>query len=94
VRIESELVSPMPKLQILNEHQTVEYGPVLFEKTQTELWLPKKAEIYLDVHRRHYFRRNSFDHFMLFSVDSEQKIGAVKQKQELPADQPAASQSH
>ena len=42
VRIESELVSPCRKLQILNEHQTVEYGPVLFQKTNTELWLPKK----------------------------------------------------
>lgn len=85
VRIESELVSPLPKLQILNEHQTVEYGPVLFQKTNTELWLPKKAELYLDVHKRHYFRRNSFDHFMLFSVDSEGKIGEAKAKEALPA---------
>ncbi len=84
VRIESELVSPLPKLQILNEHQTVEYGPVLFQKTNTELWLPKKAELYLDVHKRHYFRRNSFDHFMLFSVDSEGKVGEVKPKDVLP----------
>lgn len=85
VRIESELVSPLPKLQILNEHQTVEYGPVLFQKTNTELWLPKKAELYLDVHKRHYFRRNSFDHFMLFSVDSEGKVGEVKPMDALPA---------
>lgn len=93
VRIESELVNPMPKLQILNEHQTVEYGPVLFQKTNTELWLPKKAEIYLDMHKHHYFRRNSFDHFMLFSVDSEEKVGEVKQKA-LPSEQPTASQPH
>ncbi len=85
VRIESELVRPLPKLQILNEHQTVEYGPVLFQRTHTELWLPKKAELYLDVHKRHYFRRNSFDHFMLFSVDSEGKVGQVKPKEALPA---------
>ena len=94
VRIESELVNPMPKLQILNEHQTVEYGPVLFQRTNTELWLPKKAELYLDVHKRHYFRRNSFDHFMLFSVDSEEKVGEVKQKEALPADLPAAAPPH
>ena len=78
VRIESELVNPIPQLQILNEHQTVEYGPVRFQKTNTELWLPKKADLYLDVHRHHYFRRESFDHFMLFSVDSEGRVDEVK----------------
>jgi hypothetical protein len=94
VRVESELVNPMPKLQIVNEHPTVEYGPVLFQKTNTELWLPKKAELYLDVHKRHYFRRNSLDHFMLFSVDSGEKVGEVKQKQALPAASPTASEPH
>ena len=79
VRIESELVSPIPQLHIVNEHQAVEYGPVLFERTNTELWLPKKAELYLDMNKRHYFRRHSFDNFMLFSVDSEGKAGEVKQ---------------
>ena len=93
VRIESELVRPIPQLQILNEHQAVEYGPVLFQKTNTELWLPKSAELYLDVHRRHYFRRHSFDHFMLFSVDSEQKVGEVKGKEKLPASSAAGPPS-
>ncbi|MGH9546255.1 MAG: tetratricopeptide repeat protein [Terriglobales bacterium] len=92
VRIESELVNPIPQLQILNEHQTVEYGPVLFQKTNTELWLPKKAELYLDVHKRHYFRRLSFDHFMLFSVDSEGAVGEVKQKEGLSTTTPTAAQ--
>ena len=92
VRIESELVRPIPQLQILNEHQAVEYGPVLFQKTNTELWLPKSAELYLDVHRRHYFRRHSFDHFMRFSVDSDQKVGEVKNKEKLPASSSTGSQ--
>lgn len=32
VRIESEIVSPMPEIQLLSEHQVVEYGPVPFPK--------------------------------------------------------------
>ena len=92
VRIESELVNPIPQLQILNEHQTVEYGPVLFQKTNAELWLPKKAELYLDVHKRHYFRRLSFDHFMLFSVDSEGRVDEVKRKEGLSATTPTPAQ--
>ncbi len=92
VRIESELVNPIPQLQILNEHQTVEYGPVLFQKTHAELWLPKKVELYLDVHKRHYFRRLSFDHFMLFSVDSEGRVDEVKRNEGLSATTPTPAQ--
>jgi hypothetical protein len=54
-------------------HQIVEYGPVLFQKKNEELWLPKSAEIYFDFRKHRYHRRHSFDHYMLYSVDSEEK---------------------
>ena len=73
VRIESELVSPVPAIQLVSEQQVVEYGPVPFPKKNLELWLPKSAEIYLDYHKHHYYRRHSYDHYLLFSVDSEEK---------------------
>jgi len=73
VRIEAEMVSPMPEIQLLSEHQVVEYGPVPFAKKNTSLWLPKTAEIYFDFRKHRYYRRHSFDHYMLFSVDSDEK---------------------
>jgi tetratricopeptide (TPR) repeat protein len=73
VRIEAEMVSPMPEIQLLSEHQVVEYGPVPFLKKNTSLWLPKSAEIYFDFRKHRYYRRHSFDHYMLFSTDSEEK---------------------
>lgn len=73
VRIEAEMVSPMPEIQLLSEHQVVEYGPVLFQKKNTSLWLPKSAEIYFDFRKHRYYRRHSFDHYMLYSVDTEEK---------------------
>jgi len=73
VRIESEMVNPMPEILLLGEHQVVEYGPVPFPKKNTSLWLPKSADIYFDFRKHHYYRRHSFDHFMLYSVDSEEK---------------------
>jgi tetratricopeptide (TPR) repeat protein len=73
VRIESELVSPMPEIQLLSEHQVVEYGPIPFAKKNISLWLPKSAEIYFDFRRKRYYRRHSFDHYMLFAVDSDEK---------------------
>ena len=78
VRMESEMIAPMPKIQLLTEHQIVEYGPILFEKKNEQLWLPKSAEFYFEFRRRRYFRRHSFDHFMLFSVDADEKRNESK----------------
>lgn len=73
VRIESELVSPIPQIRLAGEHQVVEYGPVPFGKRNMQLWLPQSAEIYLDFRRHRYYRKHSFDHYMLFSVDADEK---------------------
>lgn len=73
VRVEAEMVAPMPEIQLLSEHQVVEYGPVPFQKKNTSLWLPKSAEIYFDFRKHRYYRRHSFDHYMLYSVDTDQK---------------------
>ena len=73
VRIESELVSPVPQIRLAGEHQVVEYGPVPFTKRKVQLWLPQSAEIYLDFRRHRYYRKHSFDHYMLFAVDADEK---------------------
>jgi len=73
VRLESEMVNPMPEIRLLGEHEVVEYGPVPFVKKNTSLWLPKSADIYFDFRKHRYYRRHSFDHYMLFSTDTEEK---------------------
>lgn len=73
VRIEADMVSPMPEIALLSEHQAVEYGPIPFASRKTTLWLPKSAEIYFDFRKRRYYRKHSFDHYMLFSSDSTEK---------------------
>ena len=53
VRIESEMVRPMPEIKLLSEHQVVEYGTIRFDKKNMSLWLPKSAEIYFDFRQHH-----------------------------------------
>ena len=74
VRIESEMISPLPEIQLLAEHQITEYGPVPFAAKNVELWLPKSVEVYLHFRGRRYYRRHTFERFMLFSVDSEETV--------------------
>ncbi|HEV2402508.1 MAG TPA: tetratricopeptide repeat protein [Candidatus Sulfotelmatobacter sp.] len=71
VRIESDLLSPVPHMTVI--HQIAEYGPVHFKKMNTDLWLPQHVDIFMELNRRYYHRQHSFDHFMLFAVDSQDK---------------------
>lgn len=73
IRMEAEMMAPIPEIRLMSEHQIVEYGPVPFPKKNTTLWLPKSAEIYFDFRKHRYYRRHSFDHYMLYSVDTEEK---------------------
>lgn len=73
VRIESELVRPLRTITLLSEYLSVDYGPVQFPRRNTELWLPKRADLYVDFRRRRFHRSHSFGNFMLFSVDSQEK---------------------
>jgi len=78
VSLETDLVSPVPQIQLRAEHISVEYAPVKFASHHTQLWLPESAEIFFDyghrrMHRRHYFRN-----YMLFAVDEKQQISVPK----------------
>jgi tetratricopeptide (TPR) repeat protein len=86
VRIEAEMVNPMPEIQLLTQHQVVEYGPVPFQQNRISLWLPKTAELYIDFRKNRFYRKHSFDHYMLFSVDSIEKR---KEPQGKPAEKPS-----
>ena len=51
----------------------MEYGPIPFPNRNTTLWLPKSADLYFDFRKHHYYRRHRFDHYMLYSVETEEK---------------------
>jgi tetratricopeptide (TPR) repeat protein len=90
VRIESELIDPMPQIQLRCEQQVVEYGPVQFKKN-VGLWLPTKAEIYLDYRKHRYYRSHSYDHYLLFSVDMVDKPNEPKVPPAVPTEKPTAN---
>jgi len=71
VRMESDLVNPVPQLSV--QHQIAEYGPVHFKKQNVDLWLPNSVDLYLEFNHHRYFRRHSFDHYMLFAVNAQDK---------------------
>jgi len=77
VRLETDLVHPLPEIRVVNEHTAIEFGAVSFRDGKVNLWLPRSAEVYSDwkfrIHRRH-----SFDNYLLFNVDENERIGSPK----------------
>jgi hypothetical protein len=62
------------------QHQIAEYGPIHFARGNIDLWLPKSVDIYFELNRHRYYRRHSFDHYMLYSVDTEEHRKEPKAK--------------
>ena len=73
VHLETDLVQPIPEIQLMTEHTSISYGPVQFKRDATDLWLPMNADLYVHFGKRRFHRVESFDHFMLFATDSVEK---------------------
>jgi len=78
VRLETDLVSPVPQIKLFADHSDIEYGPVKFKKGNVNMWLPQSAEVYYDWKGRRIHRRHSFSNYLLFAVDDKQKITVPK----------------
>ena len=89
VRMDSELVAPLREIKLFRERYSVDYAPVYFKKRQVQLWLPKTAELYFDFQSHHYLRRHTFEDFLLFSVDSDEKRKEPTVKVDSPAPNPS-----
>jgi tetratricopeptide (TPR) repeat protein len=78
VRLETDLVAPLPEIRLVADHAAVDYGPVNFRAHKVAMWLPQTAEFYYDWrgHRGHRIHR--FTNYLLFSVDDNQRISAPK----------------
>ncbi len=82
VHIEADLVNPLPQLSV--QHQIADYGPVHFQQRDLYLWLPQNVDFFMELNRHYYFRRHSYDHYMLFSVDSQEKPQMFKSGDKSP----------
>ena len=74
LRLESELIRPIPEVGLTHEHFTIDYEPVQFRSTGQQLWLPQTAELYVERKGKRFYRRHIYSDFMLFNVDASQNI--------------------
>ena len=82
VRMETDLLAPVPAIRLVADHLLVDYGPVRFKKNNVEMWLPQSAEMYSDWKGKRIRRHLSYSNYLLFSVDEKQKISEPKTETE------------
>jgi len=70
------------------EHIAVEGSAVNFRTENIDLWLPRSGEVHFDWRGRRVHRRHSFENYLLFSIDENERIGSSQGEK-----QPAASDS-
>jgi tetratricopeptide (TPR) repeat protein len=74
VHMETDMVKPMPEIQLLLEHISVDYKPVRFRARREDVWLPANANLYIEFRKHRFHRLDTFTHYRLFSVDSSEKV--------------------
>ena len=80
IRLESDIVAPIPEIRLMADHTNIEYGPVNFRQANTTLWLPQSAEVYFAWLGHRIHRRHEFSNYLLFGVDDLQRINDPKLK--------------
>jgi hypothetical protein len=68
----------IPDLFLDFEHQSLDYGPVLFAKRNVSLWLPQSVDISVYLGRKQFNARHHYSDYRLFVVDPGQKIAQPK----------------
>ncbi len=76
VHMETDLLEPVPEVQLRREHMSIDYQLVPFPESKVELWLPQQVDLYHDFRGRIYHHYHRFSDFRLFAVDVKQQIGA------------------
>jgi tetratricopeptide (TPR) repeat protein len=82
LHIETDLRDPMKDLELTRDHLAIDYGPVDFQNSKTELWLPWYADMYLELHHHRYHHRHTLSNYAIFGVDTKNTISKPKGAEE------------
>jgi len=88
VHLQTDLRETLKPAGLIAQHTDIEYGPVRFKKDNLDLWLPLRAEYFVQTKGHRIHRRHDFNDYLLFAVEDKQNIGKPKGTSEPQKDQP------
>jgi hypothetical protein len=72
--IDFDLLETISRIRLETEHMSIDYRAVDFPKRNLQLWLPESASFYIDISGHRFLNRHLLSNYLLFSVDTDQKI--------------------
>jgi len=88
LHLETDLLHEIPAVDLKREHYSIDYKNVSFRAHNVDLWLPESVDTYIQ-YRGHFLHYcHHFSDFKLFWVGASQKIGAPKNVDQQPQQQP------
>lgn len=79
IRLQTDIREPLKAAGLYAQHSDIQYGPVRFQKDNLDLWLPIRAEIYMQTKGHRMHRRHDFSNYLLFAVEDKQTISNPKE---------------
>lgn len=77
-RIDAHWKDPAEEIGLRSLSSEVHYAPISFRESSQSMWLPEKARIEVKTVHQEWRNTHQFTNYRLFSVDTQDKIGAVK----------------
>ncbi len=74
IHLETNLVNPIPQIDLEEYAFSVDYSPVKFQSQNMEIWLPLSAVAYRHTAERRMITEHTFSDFQLFSVQTQETI--------------------
>jgi hypothetical protein len=76
--LRTELLRPLPVVKLQAETTQIEFSEVHFKRLAEGFWLPAKVTVTLDWEGRTLRNQHEYSDFVVFNVDSMEKIGKPK----------------
>ena len=78
LHLETGLMHGVPAIKVYRMYLSITYAPVRFQSRDVRVWLPHVADVYYDYGELRTIIYHTFSDFLLFSVDTDQKIERPK----------------
>jgi hypothetical protein len=79
VHMETGLMEEVPAVKVRHWSLSIDYAPVQFQTQSIKIWLPQTVDGYCDYGDHRTIVYHTFTDFLLFSVQTDQKIEKPKQ---------------
>jgi hypothetical protein len=78
IRIASDLLKPLSQIKLEKMTTEINFSEVSFHQVGRRFWLPNQVTVTLDWNGKVLRNKHEYSEFMLFNVDSTEKLGGLK----------------